>query len=210
MKNSFLVSSLIILLSFTGFAQYNKIDIYKVSKVVFYGLDFSNAKLVGTEGFTDPVDIKNRLFDSWNSLILTEPEKYDIAKYFHLISARNDLSIVAKRNNIPDVDDLVTDESYSFDEEKVKSIIAEYNTEGGEGIGLVFIIESFNKLETLGHMWVTFFDIASREVLYTEHFSGKPGGFGLRNYWAKSYHNVLKNIDKEAVKRWKKEFFNED
>ena len=58
MKKILFLSSLIILMSLAGLAQNKKVDIYKVSKVVWYGLDFSNVKMVGTEAFTDPVDIK--------------------------------------------------------------------------------------------------------------------------------------------------------
>lgn len=206
MKKLLLLFGLILSLAIVSKAQNTTADIFKADQVTWYGLDFSNVKLVGSIGFTNPSDIKHRIFKSWNGLFLSEPEKYNVAKFFHLNSVKHDLTIVSERNELPHVDELVIESSYSFDREKVKSIIAEYNTDGNAGIGLVFIMESFNKYDELGHMWVTFFDISTKEVLHTERFSGKPGGFGLRNYWAKSYYNVMRYIDKSAAKRWKKEF----
>ncbi|MEN8224646.1 MAG: hypothetical protein ABFS05_04725 [Bacteroidota bacterium] len=206
MKKLLLLSGIILALSFAGNTQNTASDIYKADHVTWYGLDFSNVKLVGSAGFTNPSDIKYRFFKAWNGLFMSEPDKYNVAKFFHLNSVKNDISIVSERNELPDVDELVVENSYSFDKEKVKSIIAEYNTAGNEGIGLVFIMESFNKYDEQGYIWVTFFDIATKEVLHTEHFGGKPGGFGIRNYWARSYYNVMVYIDRSVVKRWKKEF----
>jgi hypothetical protein len=50
-------------------------------------------------------------------------------------------------------------------------------------------------------MWVTFVDMKSKTVLLTKHMEGKAGGFGFRNYWAKSFLNVLKSI-KEDWRSW--------
>ncbi len=54
-------------------------------------------------------------------------------------------------------------------------------------------------------MWVTFFDIASKTVLLTEKMSGKAGGAGFRNYWARAYYNVMDKIQKKEYLKWKKE-----
>ncbi len=97
---------------------------------------------------------------------------------------------------------MVIDESYSFGEDVVKKIISEYDTEAANGIGLVFIVESFNKNDARGYVWVTFFDLSNKEVLFTEKLSGKAGGFGFRNYWAKSYYNVMAEIGKKKWKSW--------
>ena len=66
-------------------------------------------------------------------------------------------------------------------------------------------MESFNKPKRIGTMWVTFFDIASKTVLLTEKMSGKAGGAGFRNYWARAYYNVMDKIQKKEYLKWKKE-----
>ena len=176
--------------SFAAQSQYTKADVFKVSEITFYGLDFSNVRLVGSEGFTDPYAIKNQFFKSWNNLFIAEPDKYNLAEVFGKSNVTINLDIVTERNEMPDPGELVIDEPYSFGEEVVSDIIAEYDT-GEEGIGLVFIIESFNKIDEMGYMWVTFFDMSTGEVLFAKHMAGDAGGFGLRNYWAKSYYNVM-------------------
>ena len=40
------------------------------------------------------------------------------------------------------------------------------------------------------------FDPATQEVILQMDMAGKPGGFGLRNYWAGSVYNALKKQGK--------------
>ena len=68
MKKVILFAVICCTFSFLSKAQYTTADVFKVDEITFYGLDFSNIKLVGSDGFTDPWDIKNRLFNSWNML----------------------------------------------------------------------------------------------------------------------------------------------
>jgi hypothetical protein len=206
MKKLILIAGIFLVFSFVSKGQYTPADVFKVDNITWYGLDFSNIKLIGSEGFTDPYAIKNQFFYSWNNLIITETDKYDLAGFFHKSSVENDLSIVQERNMLPDPDELVINTDYSLGEDEVKKIISEYDITGKEGIGLVFIMESFNKTKELGYMWVTFFDLETKEVLLSNKMSGKPGGFGIRNYWAKSYYNVMKSIEKKKWKAWKAQY----
>jgi hypothetical protein len=91
---------------------------------------------------------------------------------------------------------------YHLEEETIFEIVNDYNPETQTGVGVVFIMESFNKEEEKGHMWVVFFDIPTKEVLLMEKMSGAAGGFGWRNYWARTYYNVLKEIEKTQYKAW--------
>lgn len=176
-------------------------------EATWYGLDFSKIKLIGSDAFTNASNIKNKFFPSWNNLILDESAKYDLKLIFHKDEVSFDLSIVEKRNKLPEADELVIDhEDYTLDKKIIEGIIKEYDTEAKEGIGIVFIMESFNKPENLGTMWVTYFDIATKNVLLTEKMSGKAGGIGLRNFWAKTYYNVMLEIRKKKFKTWKKEY----
>ena len=57
----------------TNFAigQTNK-KIEDAETIVWAGVDFSKAKIIGSIGFTDPVDINNRFLSDWNQLIIME------------------------------------------------------------------------------------------------------------------------------------------
>lgn len=184
----------------TGHAQQNKA--LSSSEVVWYGLDFTKARMIGSLGFTDPDDIADRFLKNWNQLIISENEKYDIAKFYSKKEVHYNIEMTNSRNEKIDADKLVIDEDYEISKDDITSVISEY--EDGDhtaGLGLVYIIESFNKIKGKGNIWVTFFDIASGEVIHTEKMEGKPGGFGLKNYWARTVYDVMKKCKKE-FKKW--------
>jgi hypothetical protein len=171
-------------------------DIFTSKEATWYGLDFSKVKLIGSEGFTDALKIKNVFFPSWNNLIINEPAKYNLQLMFHKDTVFFDLSVIDKRNKLP----------YALDKNTIAEIIKEYNSKEKEGLGIVFIMESLDKPKRIATMWVTFFDIASKTVLLTEKMSGKPGGAGFRNYWARTYYNVMAKIKKTEYLKWEKEY----
>lgn len=176
------------------------------SEVVWAGIDFSEAKLIGSEGFSDPDDIKTRFFESWNNLIINEGDKYDIKKFYSLDKVTNDLSVVEERNEIPDADELVINSDYSFEEGQLEEIISQYDLEeASEGTGLVYVVEAFNKTKEIATIHVVFFDIASKEILWTEKYEESPRGFGFRNYWAGAIFKVLEASGKDYEKAMKKQ-----
>jgi hypothetical protein len=206
MKKIILLATAVMVFSAAPKAQYTTADVFKTEYITFYGLDFSNIRLIGTDGFSNPYVIKTQLFDSWNNLFLSESDKYDIAKTFYKSGVKTSLDLVSERNTMPDPLELVINKDYSFGEDKVRAIIREYDTGVDEGIGLVFIMESFDKRAEMGYFWVTFFDQSNNEVLFAKHVGGKAGGFGIRNYWAKSYYNVMKDIGKKLWNEWSKAY----
>ncbi len=177
-------------------------DVFTSNTVIWFGLDFSSAKMIGPEGFTNPEEIVNRFFRSWNNLILNEQNKYDIKSFFRKNNVIYDLKVVTKRNSKVNPDELVIEswESHEITKDEIQEIINEYDSDKS-GLGLVFIIESFNKIEDIGTMHVTFFDIESSEVLLSRKKQGESGGFGLRNYWARSYYNVMLECE-EKYEEW--------
>ncbi len=185
-------------------------EIFQTKSATWYGLDFSEAYFIGSEGFTNPSDIKDRYFNSWNSLIKSEYDKYNIGKFFKKGNVDISLDIVRERNQEVDIYDRVVDDNSKtlhLDDNKVQEMIGEYEISGDEtGLGIVFIVESFSKTAVAGNYYVTLFDIDSKRVLLTERMQGKPGGIGTRNFWAKSYLNVMNSIYKKQYKNWEKKY----
>jgi hypothetical protein len=56
-------------------------------------------------------------------------------------------------------------------------------------------------------MWVTFIDMKTRQILFTERMVAEPGGFGLRNYWAGAIKGVLEKMRKKEYEMWRKKYF---
>lgn len=166
------------------------------SEITWYGLDFTEAKLIGSEGFSDPEAIQSSFFKKWNNLLIMEKEKYDIKKFFDKEKVNYDVDLAIERNNTVDPETLVIDKSHKVDRSTVENIVQQYKSADKNGLGLLFVIESFNKTESKGYMWVTSFDIKTGQVIKSVRMEGKSGGFGLRNYWAKSIFNVMKSSKK--------------
>lgn len=204
MKKQLLLIPLLVF-SLFAFKDSTENDILLASELVWCGFDFSHVKCIGSEGFTNPQDVKDRFFDAWNDLVLNESDKYDIKKFYGKDAQINDLSVVSARNEIPEADELVIDEPYAFEEGQLERIIRQYNlSEAQEGLGLVYVVESLNKTEQHAVVNVVFFDIASKNIVWTKKYETKPGGFGLRNYWAAAFRKTMETSGKEFQKEVKK------
>jgi hypothetical protein len=200
MKKILILSLILLTLSFKAF---NQINPFTKKEIIWFGVDFSAAKFIGKEGFVNPVDITENKFNSWNMIIIKEPDKYNVRKYFKKNLVNYDTVLVRQRNATVKPDQLVIEkkETYSFGKEKVAEIIKSYTPEEPSGIGLVFIVESFNKPKGKAYIYVTFFDIATKELLFTERVKGEPGGMSMRNYWAGAILSVM-NRSQGKLKEW--------
>lgn len=167
--------------------------------VTWMGLDFTDAKLYTSAGFSNPEAIRDNLLESLNDIILRESSKYNIAKFFDIDTLSYDLSVLKDRNILIPVDKLVVNKSPNkFDEQNVKSNISRYPKV--EGIGQVFIIESFDKTNKIGTFGATFFDRSTSEVMSNQGIQRKASGNGIRNYWANSIYSTLKSFGSKKVK----------
>jgi hypothetical protein len=81
--------------------------------MTFFGVDFSLAKMVGSEGFKDPAGVK-QLFNVWNGLFKVEADKYDLSKPFKKDKVDFDFTNVEKRNAAVSTEGLITNNDYSI------------------------------------------------------------------------------------------------
>lgn len=175
--------------------------VFSSSTIVWAGIDFSKTKLIGSEGFSDPEAIANEYFDKWNQLILAENKKYDIAKAYHKDKLIHELSVSNEQNTTQDPAKLVINETYKFRDDEIENIIKNYSTlKETEGLGLVYIVEYFSKLDTQGSIYVVFFDLANQDILHKKKYLTKAKGFGIRNYWANTFYETIKESGKEYKK----------
>lgn len=212
MRNLILTSIFVISTSIS-FAQNTAQDFLSGDEIVWYGLDFSKAKFIGAfdQGAgAAPItgyELKTKYIPAWNALIVNESAKYDLKRTFKKTSVFNDLSIVEKINSTIEADNIMSYNDYKFDDvdKTINSIVNGYAVgEKKQGIGVVFIVESFNKGQQQGTIYVTIFDIKTKKVLIKEKIIGKAGGIGMRNYWAKSILSVMIQVEKTFYKQWKK------
>ncbi len=165
---------------------------YKHLPLTFLGLDFGLARMIGSHGFNNPTAIRDRLFYSWNLILHNEKSKYDVQSNLGVPNYRTLFDWNASRNRFVRIETLVTDSPHFLSELQVIDYVANYyNDIPADGIGLTFIVESFNKLEETAYIWPTFFDIASKKVIFTTRMAGRSGGLGIRNHWANAVHKVI-------------------
>lgn len=203
---------LLLALSCKVFSQNTIKEVFTSNTIVWYGLNFSKAKMIGQfdqamgAGMASGSDLKNKWIPAWNSIILTEPKNFKIKEAFQKDDVFYDITATEKLNANINAEDLMTFNSYKFDDSQktVKDIVAKLKGgEKTEGIGVTFIVESFNKSLDEAVFYVTVFDIKTKNVLITERMVGKPVGIGLRNFWAGAVKHVIKQITTDYYKMWK-------
>jgi hypothetical protein len=171
------------------------------------GLDFSGAKFIGDrERLGSESDIRH-LLDALNDLMVKEADKYNVAAAIKKKSVQNAIEVVHEHNAELDVLAMISNDGKDHVHLKasdIEEIIASYDFKGKSGIGLIFNVESFDKLIEEGSFWVTFVNMGSKEVLFTERLTAPPTGFGMRNFWAGSVNGVLAKIKKKEFENWRK------
>ncbi|HRG00052.1 MAG TPA: hypothetical protein PKZ75_02980 [Bacteroidia bacterium] len=207
-----IILSLLMVSTLGVFAQFTAKDVFSSKTIVWYGLNFSEAKMVGQfdqamgAGPASGSDIKNKWIPQWNSLIMTEQKNFKIKEAFQKDEVFYDITPTEKQNQNINSDDLMSFNTYTFkDAQKTaKEIVSKLKGgEKTEGIGVTFIVESFNKSMDEAVVYVTVFDIKTKNILILERMVGKPMGIGLRNFWAGAMKHVIKQITTDYYNLWK-------
>ncbi|HEX5025018.1 MAG TPA: hypothetical protein VFV68_07085 [Agriterribacter sp.] len=172
--------------------------------MTYLGVDFTRAKVLN-DITVSATDIRDKQYPAINQVIVNESSKFDFQKTFSKTNVTNDISFVVEKNSKIDVEKIIeaSADEVHLNESDIASIVKGYNFGGKKGIGVMFIMETMNKASAQGNMYVTFIDMASSKVLLTERMTAKAGGFGFRNYWAKTIYEVMNQIKKSKYKEWK-------
>lgn len=212
MRRIFFISACVIM-SGISFSQ-TPSDVFNPGSQSFYwlGIDFSHVKTIGDftqfgeAGAVDAYQIKTQYFPSWNNLVLSEPEKFDIKGMFKLDNLENDIEMIAKINAETNTSEMQASSSPNYTEDNIKSFVSSYNTSGKSGIGLVFIAEALDKNTPEGWFHVVAINMGTKDVLVWERVKAKPAGFGVRNYWAGAVAAIIKEAKKSYYKSWKAKY----
>ncbi len=209
MKQFVFILFLCTFISTESFAQNNTFNkrIFDADEVVWFGIDFSKVQLIGSEGFTNPQDIKERFFKSWNKLINHESDKYNFQETYGFTTVHRDTATADARNKLPDYEKLVSESKrQELSKKDAIEICKAYKSEVHQaGLGLVYIVDDFNKKTKSAEIWVVFFDLATHDIVMAKEYETEAGGFGLRNYWARTFYE-LQNISKKEYKKSLKKF----
>ncbi len=163
------------------------------AKIVdYYGIDFSLAKIQGAREL--PYKFKQAYYGI-NYLILKEYPKYNIAKYLGKDEVVPNIEIVSVNNAAVDLDKIfIWKSKYEIADAQLDSLVKTYKIPASKNeIGVVIVGELLSKELLLGTFRVVYFENATKIILSSKVISGKPSGAGVRNFWAGSLLNGLKD-----------------
>jgi hypothetical protein len=200
-----LLTAALLVFSTWGLAQNAKEVFDPKTSLIWLGLDFTGTKFIGDQEKLGSADDVHKLITAWNNLMINEPEKFDVGEALHRPALKQDINIAIAHNEQLNLAGSIEDSGLlHMNREDIVKIASSYDFGSHKEVGALFIVESFSKIEVKAVLWVTFIDMGSKEVLFTNRVTGKPVGFGLRNYWAGAIYGILKQIKINHYDKWKK------
>ncbi len=184
-------------------------DVYGGSSdITWLGMDFTQVKFIGTAtqfkdaGEISNSDFRDKYIPAWNQLFVNEPKKYNVAEATRRTEVKYAVDITDKVNSKikKDFFSTSTDEYRTLNESKIADLVKNYDFGGKTGIGLIFFIDGMSKGKDEVSGWPTFVNMKTKKVLLTSNQTGKPGGFGFRNFWAKGFLEILKDVKADFKK----------
>jgi hypothetical protein len=172
-------------------------------KLIWAGIDYSHARLIGPTEFAKPETIFPAMLDAWNTTSLTERIRFmqkisgkNIMPDIVGVTAENQSASAAQIISAPGQNDTITNSLITA--EIIAKAVKSYRMENQEGLAVVFIVDRLVKVnwKGMGAVEVVTFDIGTRTVLSTERIVGRAGGFGFRNYWFRVIKVAEKGLKK--------------
>lgn len=210
LKSKLVTIALITLLLPLSYAQEMQEIFDPKGKVTWLGLDFTGARLIGDRERLGSTSDVQHLIVSWNDLLIKEKEKYDIGLAIDKVKVEEAIEVTKENNASLDVTEVFSNDvkdHMRLKPDHIAAIISDYDFKGKTGIGLMFNVESFSKLNEEAAIWVTFVNMGTKDIYFTERLTQKPGGFGMRNYWGGAIYGMMKNIQKREFEMWRKKYY---
>lgn len=210
LARKFIFSFILIAVCELSYAQTMQDIFDRKAKVTWVGLDFSQAKFIGDRERLGSTSDVQKLIEAWNDLMIKEKSKFDVAGAIDKPKVEEALEVTKEHNANLDVTEMFSNDVkdyFRFKPDDIIAIVNDYDFKGLSGLGVMFNVESFSKLNEEGSIWVTFINLGTKEVFFSERMTGKPSGFGMRNYWAGAIYNIIKAMEKKEFEMWRKKYY---
>jgi hypothetical protein len=179
-------------------------EIFYRNDIVYYGFDFTYLKLTNPGKVGKGVEIIQKYFDPMN-----EDLTKDFLPFGNLKKWMKQPSIILGSPVYPnykyrDYHGFVTAQNFCIDFNDLQKIVKAYVLREKSGVGMVINLVNFNKEREYSLLYITFFDIASREILFAVKASGEAGGGGMTKHWATGVEGAVRGIfiDQVYKRRW--------
>lgn len=169
-------------------------EIFYRQDIVFYGFDMTYLKLSNKGKIGDGVIIAPKYMSAWNEALT-----YDMLPISKISDwmGKNSIFVgnsVFEYHTYADIQNFVTSVNYCIQYEDLKKIVKAYVLREKEGMGMVINLANFNKEREYSLIYVTFFDIKTREILFAAEVSGSAGGSGMTKHWASGVMNAFREM----------------
>ncbi len=177
-------------------------------KITYLGIDYSHVKLVGvfshigSAGKKNVLQIRDTYFPIWNMVVVNERTKYDLSGMLRKSDVYYDIEMISAINSRTDLEGLVSYNTKKFSTEDIDTIVSGYDLQGKEGIGIVFIAECLNKSQEVGIFHFVAIQMSTGKVIFHRRLTGRPHGFGLKNYWVHSIYRIIDDIKLYYFNEW--------
>ena len=176
--------------------------------MTWLGLDFSKAKFIGPSRDFGLPEKHKELMASWNSLLDREQDKFSVKRFFRKQTVTLDFNLTNKNNGPLDIGSMIVEKSEgakpALEEKDIREIVSNYDFGGLRGLGLMLVVESFDKSRGKSNVWITFINLNTQEVIMTERRFGSPMGASLKSFWVNSILNMMERISRKDWDTWQK------
>ena len=186
--------------------EYTAKDVFKEKNIVWYGLDFTHCKFIGSliMNGKEPSYVVNTYFKDWNIIPAKEQNKYDLKGVFDKEYVYYDIENMIEKNSRYNSDSLILPNStYRINMADIPAMVSSYSGVAKEGIGVAYIVESFNNYTNIASFFVVVFDITTKKILFEENITSVAHGATVKNFWAGAFFEALEKNHK-IYRKWKK------
>ena len=185
-----LVSTLVLLIAFavchSQTVYTNKNDISEAKEIIFFGYDFGHFKLFEPKRLYEE-GIKTHI-PNWIEYLNAKEDEDFLKKKMRKSKIIYDFKYITDVYKSLSDSGLVSMNKHSIPPDSIQEIVNRYQTLHKEGIGLTIIVECFDKKNEEASAYFTFFDIATRKVLISNHYAtnNHAWGIGLSTFWGRA------------------------
>jgi len=179
-------------------------EIYYRNDIVYYGFDFTYLKLTNPGKVGEGVDIIQKYFHPMNEELTIEFLPLKSLKKWMKQASIVQGSPVFPNYKYRDYHEFVSAQNFCIPISDLQEIVNAYVLREKKGVGMVINLVNFNKEREYALVYVTFFDIATREILFAVEASGEAGGGGMTKHWAVGVEAAVRDmfIDEVYKHRW--------
>ncbi|MBU2940791.1 hypothetical protein KO494_14680 [Lacinutrix sp. C3R15] len=152
-------------------------EVHIADHIIYYGVDITYSKLIDRKNLGNGKSILDDKADHFNDYFNKLITVKDLQRWMKKPGMLKGTDIFSNYKAM-NMDNFVIDKNYCLSFSDIKTIIKGYSLKEKNGIGMVINIANFNenfsegKLKAFISLYITFFDIDTREILYAVEATG--------------------------------------